>query len=159
MLCVALAGGCRTAPIPAFSAIDVPSGLSSQQVDLAILSGILNKPPPADYDPHAPLSAEEFSKLVWANYLRDARSRSWFPESREPGVVIAAVSTRGLYLRVALRFDESAIHTEILESRNLDQTEGRIHRRALQWIERLRQHIRRELGRMSFTAASSSTRP
>src|SRR5262245_32849719 len=47
--------GCTTAPIPSFAPIPVPAGLSLQQVELAIVAGILNKPPPSGYDPTQPM--------------------------------------------------------------------------------------------------------
>jgi hypothetical protein len=141
---------CRTAPIPAFEPIAVPAGLSLQQVELAILAGITNKSLPRDTDPARTYTDAEFQKLIWDDYLRDAPGRSWFPVSRAPGVVYAAVDTRGHYLRVALQFDRTSIRTEIVESRNLLQEDGRIHKRALSWIENLHAHIRRELTRIAF---------
>lgn len=141
---------CRTAPIPDFAPIPVPPGLSMQQVELAILSAILNKPPPSDIDPRVTLPDDGFQALVWQHYLSDARSRSWFPESREPGIVRAAVNRRGHYLRVALSFDQSYVRSEIEESRELLQTKTHIHRRAITWMNWLHERIRRELGRMAY---------
>ena len=141
---------CKTRPIPAFEPIQVPPGLSAQKVELAIFAGILNKPPPADFDPTGPpLTDEQFRKLLWDYFLRDARGRSWFPESTGPGIVYAAVNARSHYLRVALTFNESVIETQIVASENLMQGEGKIHNRALKWIAQLHEHIRRELGRLS----------
>jgi hypothetical protein len=153
-LCVALlvaaCWSCRTAPIPAFEPIKIPAGLSSQHVELAILSGILNKPPPPQIDPLVPYTDEQFQRLVWDHYLSTAHGRSWFPVSRDPGIVYAAVDTRGHYLRVALMYDTASIRTEIVETKNLKQSEGEIHSRALSWIENLHNHIRRELARLAF---------
>src|SRR5262249_32618323 len=120
-----------TAPIPCFAPIQVPAGLSLQQVELAIVAGILNKPPPSGYDPTEPMSDEAFQHLLWEHFLRDARGRSWFPDSVAPGVVNASVNTRGYSLRVALAFNQTTIETQIISSENLSQSETRIHRRAL----------------------------
>ena len=149
------ASACRTAAIPAFEPIRVPPGLTSQQVELAIIAGILNKPPPPNYDPTQPLSDEDFQHLLWEHFLRDARGRSWFPDSIDPGVVYASVNTRGYSLRVALEFNQSTIETRIISSENLSQSESRIHKRALQWITRLHDHIRRELGRLSLSGGAA----
>jgi hypothetical protein len=149
VLCIS---ACRTAPIPPFTPIPVPDGLSLQQVELAIMAGILNKPPPPGYDPTLSMSEEEFQRFLWEHFLRDARSRSWFPESVGPGVVKASVNTRGYSLRVALDFDQKTISTRILSSENLSQSDTRIHRRALKWIARLHDHIQRELGRLALAA-------
>ena len=150
---------CRTVPIPSFEPIMVPPGLSNQQIELAILSGVLNKPPPMGFDPGRRMSDEEFDRLVWDHYMRTARSRSWFPESRAPGIVYAAVNARSHYLRVSLTFDASLIRTEILASENLQQADGRIHKKAIKWITRLHEHIRRELGRLAFSARPSASSP
>lgn len=141
---------CKTAPIPTLPVIKVPPGLSVQQVELAILSGILNQRPPESYDPRSDMPDDEFQQLVWKHYLQSASARSWFPESRSPGVIEAAVNARSHYLRVALAYDTTSIRMKILESRNLRQSGGRIHKRAVVWLDHLEEHIRRELGRMSF---------
>lgn len=154
-LLLALAG-CKTVPLPEPIEIEVPASLTAQQVELAILSGILNKRPPANYDPRVGLPEAEFQSLVWDHYLQSASARSWFPESREPGYVVAAVSARRHYLRVGISFDTRVITIRILESRNLLQSSGRIHKRVPLWLERLNEHIRRELGRMSFASRSAA---
>lgn len=156
VLLVVAALGCRTVPIPAFEPIAIPRGLSSQQIELAILSGILNKPPPLALDPTHPMPAADFDRLIWQSYMYNARSRSWFPESRKPGEIIAAVDTRGHYLQVSLRYDQGQITTEILQSRNLLQEGGEIHKKAVAWIANLHEHIRRELGRMAFATRAPS---
>jgi hypothetical protein len=141
---------CKTVPIPAFEPIAVPAGLSLQQVELAIFGGITNRAPSRDIDPARTYTDPEFQKIIWDDYMRDAPGRSWFPVSRAPGVVYAAVDTRGHYLRVALYFDRTSIRTEIVESRNLLQEDGKIHKRALSWIENLHANIKRELTRIAF---------
>ena len=150
LVVLACISGCRTVPIPAsFDAIQVPPGLSAQEVEVAIFSGIYNKHPPASYDPTKPLSGEDFDRFIWENYLSAGRTRSWFPESRKPGTVIAAVDTRGHYLEVALAFDTATIQTELIQSKNLQQENGQIHRKVIAWIDNLHEHIRRELNRLA----------
>ena len=149
--------GCRTVPIPAsFETLAVPPGLSAQDVEVAILGGIRNKNAGTSYDPLRPMSAADFDRFVFVTYLADEPGRSWFPESRAPGTVIAAVDTRGHYLQVALKFDTSTIRTELLQSKDLLQEDGHIHKKALAWIANLHEHIRRELTRL---AALRSGRP
>jgi len=147
---------CSTVPLPEAIEIEVPPGLTAQQVELAILSGILNQRPPETYDPRVGLSELEFQALVWNHYLRSASARSWFPESREPGYVVAAVSARRHYLRVGISFDTQTISIRLLESRNLRQSDTRIHERVPLWLDRLEEHIRRELGRMSFASRAAA---
>jgi hypothetical protein len=139
---------CRTVPIPAsFDTIAVPPGLTTRDVEVAILAGIRNKSAAVGYDPLRPPA--DFDRFVWSSYMIDAPGRSWFPESLQPGRVIAAVDTRGHYLQVALKYDASAISTELLQSRNLLQENGHIHKKVLAWIANLHEHIRRELDRLA----------
>jgi hypothetical protein len=141
---------CRTVPLPAsFPEIDVPPGFTTQQVEIAIFSGILNTMPPPAYDPQRTMPQAEYEKFLWDYYLRTGQTRSWFPESRSPGQVIAAVNTRGHYLQVALNFDQQKIRTEFLKSQNLEQENGQIHKAVITWIGNLHEHIKRELGRMA----------
>ena len=157
LLSLVAALGCRTAPIPAPYVIPVPKGLTSQQTEVAVLAGILNTSPPADYDPTKPLSDQEFNTLLWQKFVGSARAgRSWFPESREGRTIFAAVNTRGLYLRAAIETDVDQVRISIVESRNLSQGDGRIRKRAIQWIDNLEAHIRRELGRMSVISRTAS---
>jgi hypothetical protein len=148
-LCVA-AGvvSCRTIPMPAsFETIQVPPGLTVRDVEVAILAGIRNKSAGVGYDPLQP--PPNYERFVQASYMVDLPGHSWYPESRQAGTVIAAVDTRGHYLQVALRYDEHSIRTELLQTRNLLQENGRIHKKVPDWIANLHEHIRRELSRVS----------
>jgi hypothetical protein len=139
---------CRTVPIPAsFDTISVPPGLTARDVQVAILAGIRNTNAAVGYDPLHPPA--DFDRFVWASYMTDPPGRSWFPESLQPGTVIAAVDTRGHYLQVSLKYDASTIRTELLQSRNLLQEDGRIHRKVPAWIANLHEHIGRELTRLA----------
>lgn len=146
---VLLAVACRTAPLPQPYVIELPAGMTAQQAEVAIVAGILDTHPPADYNPHSELSDEEFNRLIWRSFVGTASGRSWLPESRDGNTIIASVDTRGLYLRVAIERSSDAIAISILDSRNLSQSENRIHRRAIKWLRNLEAHIRREVGRMA----------
>jgi len=139
---------CRTVPLPAsFPTLTVPEGLTARDVEVAILAGIRNKSAAVGYDPLRPPA--DFERFVWASYMVDPPGNSWHPESLQPGVVIAAVETRGHYLQVSLKYDPSAIHTQLLQTRDLLQEEGQIHRKVPAWIQNLHEHIQRELLRLA----------
>ncbi|HTO06063.1 MAG TPA: hypothetical protein VMR86_03325 [Myxococcota bacterium] len=160
LVLVGVAGvlGCRTVPIPAsLPTITVPQGLTARDVEVAILAGIRNKSAAVGYDPLVPPA--NFERFVFASYMTDPPGNSWFPESLQPGTVIAAVDTRGHYLEVALKYDTSAIRTELLQSRNLLQENGRIHKKALAWIANLHEHIQRELNRLARLRMGPSPEP
>ena len=140
---------CRTTPLPEPILIEFSPGLSRQQVEVAIFAGILNKPPPPSYDPRVDLSSDEFDSMLWTDFVSTARGRSWFPESRDGDTIYTTVNTRGLYLRAGIEIQASRLVIRIVESRNLEQSESRIHKRALKWLRNLELHITRELGRIS----------
>lgn len=139
--------------MPAPIVIDVPPGLSTQNVEIAVIAAITNRRPPPDYLPSQTLSDEEYERLVWQAFLHEAHSRSWAVESRQPGEIIAVVDVRSHYLQLGIPYDQTTVRLEIRETRNLKQSQGRIHRKVPLWIRRLEDRIRRELGRMSFAGA------
>jgi len=154
--CIVLVFGCRTVPFPEPYIIDVPVGMTQRQLEVAIVAGILNSHPPVDYDPMAKISEEEFHALLWQRFVGTARTRSWFPESREGDTIYASVDTRGLYLRAAIERRPDQIRVSISESRNLSEGDGRIHKRAVVWLRNLEAHIRREVGRMALIVGSAA---
>lgn len=157
IVAVALAAaGCRTVPIPPPVTIDVPPGLTSQEVEVAVIAGILNTHPPVSYDPTRELPQREFDAMLARDFLATAHGRSWFPDARQGDVRYATVDTRGHYLRVAIHMNTRQLRIEIVESRNLLQSNGVIHKKAVAWVENLEAHIRRELGRL---ASYGSTQP
>jgi hypothetical protein len=125
----------------------VPPGLNARDVEVAILAGIRNRSAAVGYDPLQPPA--DFERFVFASYMVDPPGNSWFPESLQPGTVIAAVDTRGHYLQVSLKYDVSSIRTELLQTRNLMQQNGQIHRKVPAWIDNLHEHIGRELTRLA----------
>ena len=147
--------GCSTVPIPEPYVIPLPAGMTSQQAEVAVICGILNTTPPGDYDPTVTLPDEQFRKLVWVGFVGSAKSRSWFPESRDGSTIYAAVNTRGHYLRAAIEQQPTQIRLSIAESRELDQANGRIHEAAVKWMRNLDAHIRREVGRMAMMVSAT----
>ena len=141
---------CRTVPIPGPTVIQVPSGLTEQNVEIAILAAITNRHPPEDYIPSEALSDADFQRLVWRAFLHEAHGRSWTVESRQPAEIVAVVNVRSHYLQLGIPFDTDTVRLEIRGSRNLMQSGNQIHRKVPLWIHGLEERIRRELGRMSF---------
>jgi hypothetical protein len=134
--------------MPAPTLIPVPHGLSRQNVEIAVLAGITNSHPPTTYDPRQALSDADFESLLQRNFLSRDPGISWNPGTREGDTRYATVDTRGLYLRVGILMHPDQLRLEIVESKNLEQENGRIHRTVLPWIENLTNHIERELLRL-----------
>ena len=147
---VLLGISCQTAPIPSPSVIEVPPGVSLSQVQVAILTAITERPEPPPYDDTVVLG-QAGDAIIWSLFKQSvAQQNAWFPESYSAGVIYAGLQIRSHYLRVAIRYDTEAVRTEIVESRNLDQSKTRIHENALVWVDRLNVKIRRALGQVAF---------
>jgi len=155
-LALLLIAGCRTVAIPEPYVISLPEKMTAQQAEVAAIAGILNSPPPKEFDPTKTLSDEEFESLIWRDFVSVANGRSWFLESRQGNRLHAAVDTRGLYLRALVEIHPESIRISIVESRNLSQSESRIHKRAIKWLQNLEAHIRREVGRMALFAGRTA---
>jgi hypothetical protein len=87
------------------------------------------------------------------------RKPGWYPESADPGVIHAGLEKGPYYLRVAIDYDDSTVQTRIVESKQLRQTDDRIHKSAVQWIDQLEMRIRRALGQLAATRALEGREP
>jgi hypothetical protein len=63
---------------------------------------------------------------------------------------VKAAITRAQYeLDIAVNYDDEAARVSIIDSRGLDQEDGRIHGNAVAWIVKLEGRIRAEFDRMA----------
>ena len=143
---------CRTVPIPGPTLIDVPPGLTLQAVEVAVLAGINNVKVPGWYDPTKEVPQVEYDALIEHNFLSMAGGHSWMPGTRTGDVRYATVDTRGHHLKVAIHLALDRLRIEFVESGNLLEENGQIHRKVPEWIGNLAAHIRRELTRLSARA-------
>ncbi|MEM7412313.1 MAG: hypothetical protein AAF430_18945 [Myxococcota bacterium] len=145
-----LCGACAsTAPLPESRPITISEGLTRQNVEVAIISALTNRPPPEEYDPRLRLDDETFKLFIWKHYIRDS-GRAWMVERRDPGAVTAAIIRREYYLQVRVDYGRDAVNWQVTDSRGLDRENGRINRRAADWLEKLDLRLRHELGRMAY---------
>jgi hypothetical protein len=140
--------GCSTTDIPTPATIPIPSGLSEQGVEIAILSAMVVRPPPPVFDPREAMPKEQYEQLVWNYYVTTPTSGGWVIESRDPGAVTGIIKRSGYHLRVVVRHDERAARVSIVDSSGLDQESGSIHENAAEWILKLEARIRSELQQM-----------
>ena len=109
-----------------------------------------NIPPSLDYEQarEAVLVALG-SADVDASWARDTFAGQWFYEYEDEDAVYAGYSVRSHYLRVAVILGGSEIATIVCDSRNLKQTERKIHRKVPGWKGTLDDNIRVALGQAS----------
>ncbi len=151
-LILAVLPGCRTTAIPTFDPLPVPAGLTLDQVEVAILAALANTPVPRELSDGAAIAdralATFFGPLRYQS-VQASHNQEWYPESRQPGTIVAGLNVRSHYLQVRLDLSVSSIRTSITGSRGLKQSETQIHANAIEWVHRLEDRIRRSLGIMS----------
>jgi hypothetical protein len=137
--------GCRPEQIPAPATIQIPSSLNHRSVEIAILSALAVRPPPAVFNPRETMNEDDYEKLVWNYYLTAPPTLGWAVESRKPGVIIGLIRRTDYHLRVAVQYDDQFAKVSIVDSSGLDQTADSIHGKAVGWILKLETRIRTEL--------------
>ena len=147
--------GCMTVPNKSPSPILVPHGLNENDVENAILFAIADKPPPPDLTPGQRIADNALSAFFAAYYEKVGSAREyWYFEDRADGVVYAGFQDRRYYMRTAVHYDAEKVRMEILESRNLRQNYGYIHKKAFDYLMILESRIRRLLGQIATHNAS-----
>lgn len=153
------ASGCTTAPIRPRPPIPV-AGLSSQQVESAVVAALRPERQAATGGPDAIVVGSAGQALVASAIAsgmreRDRASRDWYLESRSPSVIVASVHPDEYYLQVTIEYGPDHVTTRITGSQNLRQSQSRIHKNALVWVDRLEARIRQELSRRYVPGSGS----
>lgn len=139
--------------IPAFEPISVPSGLTVEHVEVAILAVLADIPIPKGFSDGAAVAARAMTAFFSPSTLK----REWYPYSRRAGRIMAGESLRSRHLQVHLDFDTSSIRSSIFRSRNLQQNKKSIHPDAIEWIHQLEDRSRRSFDCISSYRPSRST--
>ena len=119
---------CTTADTIQFAnSMRVPQELNSKQVHDVVLVALGS----ADVE------------VSWA---RDTFDGQWFLEYQDDSVMFAGYSVRSHYLQVAIMFADDKITTIVCDSRNLNQSDRKIHRKVPGWKGTLDDNIRIAMG-------------
>lgn len=150
---------CVTVPNVSPPPIVVPKGLATADIEKAIVASVPGSPTATNLSPGQQMTDTVLSSIpvggFGANY-GGARTRNasggngWFFEGRDTNVVFIGFQHREFYIRVAAQYDTTNITLKILESRNLKQSEDRIHRTAIVWLSSLEGRIRYNLGALAL---------
>jgi len=150
-LLMALVVGCATTvPNESPTPISVPRILNKSDVELAVLLAVADRPPPPTLTPGQQITDNVLGAVVGRAYDRVSSPRQeWYYEDRDVGVVFAGYQRGKFYMRVAVRYDAVNVKMEIMESRNLSQSDGSIHKNAFVWLQTLENRVRRTLGQIA----------
>jgi hypothetical protein len=139
--------------------MSVPANITQEDAEVAIvvmLSAYQEAPHrnfPADQSTHTLVLANPIGAMLWDAYRtrENLPSKGWFVESWEPGLLELGYQRRLHYLHVSIETSGSSLFLRITDSRNLKQSNGRIHKNAKVWVQLLEADIREALGR-AYTA-------
>jgi hypothetical protein len=160
VLLLAFSLNCKTVPIEQRAPIAVPAGLNANDVEVAVLYELANQNVPAELTPGERIANNAMKALFLFRYQNVSdRKPGWYPESAEQGIVYAGFEKGPYYLRVAIEYTDSAVQTRLIESKNLSQTDRRIHKAAPIWIDQLEMRIRRALGQLAAVRALEGREP
>jgi hypothetical protein len=141
---------CKSVPYADPAPIPVPAGLEANEVEFAILLAIADPPDPPRLSPGQRITDHVLDAVIWSyDSVEEPRTEPWYFEAREPSAIVAGYQHGPLYMRVRVKYDTKSVSLSIVESRNFDQTETRIHRGAFSRLQVLENRIRRSLGRMA----------
>jgi len=141
--------GCATVPNVSPPPIPVPSGLAESDVELAVLLAVADPPEPPELTPGQQITDNVLSAIVGGYDSLSRPRQPWYFEAREAGAIFAGYQRGRYYMRVEVEFDTESVSLSIVDSRNLDQTEIRIHEGAFSRLQTLENRIRRALGKIS----------
>jgi hypothetical protein len=133
--------------------ISVPTKLTANDVELAVLMAIADRVAPPKLAPGEKVTDSVLSSVIDpASNTARRQKESWYFEDRQPGVVYAGFQERQYYMRVAVRYDAHNVTMQIVESRGLKQSADRIHKTAFVWLDQLEQRVRRALDTLASRA-------
>jgi hypothetical protein len=141
---------CKSVPYADPPPIPVPRGLQDNDVEFAILLAIADPPEPPKLSPGQRISDQVLDAIVWSyDSVEEPRTEPWYFEARERRAILVGYQRGPLYMRVRVAYDTETVSLSIVESRNFDQTETKIHRGAFARLQTLENRIRRSLGRVA----------
>lgn len=157
-----LLASCNTVPNTSPPPVTVPNGLNANSVELAVLMAVVDAKQPPDLTVGQQITDSVLSAVV-GGYASVQRRNAWYYEGREPGVVFAGFLHRGYYMKVAVGYSAQDVRFSIVESRGLSQSESRIHKTAMRFLQSLEDRVRRSLSMVAqqqlFGPQPTSARP
>jgi len=138
--------GCKSVDINSASPIMVPSGLSLQDVKVAILNAVNPKENPIKLTPYQQITDSALKAHYGFLYKSINTKRRWFLEDIRKDSLLVGYDNGNYYFRVEYKIGKSQIIQRIDGSRNLDQTETTIHKGVFQKLGQMEVNIRKELG-------------
>lgn len=119
----------------------VPDSLSKQDVEQAIIMCFRDPDTAGEVSMGAHMAGELFYKRFGSDFIK----KYWHYEGRGEDKLKAGYTNRKYYMHVEIDYSDDVVFS-ITDSRNLRQSDKRIHKSAVKWLGRLESDIRICLG-------------
>jgi hypothetical protein len=159
VIAMALMAACSTPSINSTQPISIPSGLTTQDVKLAIIYAIYPGKTPTEWSHIDQMTDNALKAAFPFTYSKVDRSENWFLEEIRSGSVLIGFDDGDHYLRVEYVIDRGRIIQRIDGSRNLGQTGETIKKDAFEFLGAMESKIRQSMGILSAMKAESDKKP
>ena len=135
--------GCNTTKIIEPLPTNIPANLTKDEVYSAIIVSLKDAP-------KVPSSVQKTGDddFNWMDGAINSGKQYWHYEGQDNDVVHAGFYYKRFYIRADVTYGKDYIKYTIVDSRNLKQTNGRIHGKAYTWLALLEGDVRMALGRI-----------
>lgn len=144
LLSVILLISCTSVPVNAPTVIKFPIGFSDRDALKAIKTSLSYRP-----KHEVPLGVEIADDIITRVFGKDYSitqpriPQQWFFIRQEANFIYAGYYLNQYYLEVEIQYNKDNATIKIFDSRNLNQTETGIHRKAYTWVDKLEKSIER----------------
>lgn len=144
LLAVILLISCTSVPLSAPTVIKFPIGFSDNDALKAIKTSLSFRP-----KHEVPLGVEIADDIITRVFGKDYSitqpriPQQWFFIRQEANFIYAGYYLNQYYLEVEIQYNKDNATIKIFDSRNLNQTQTGIHRKAYTWLDQLEKSIDR----------------
>ena len=147
--------GCTTTSIEGIKSIAIPRNLSPRDAKIALARAVSGEAAGDGWKNWEKMTNAALGAAFGVRYAGQYAPRGqWYIESVEDRAVVFGCTRGGYYLRVRMSVGADTITPTIEDSQGLKQSGERIHKTAIEWVNRLGILVRGSLGQFSAYRAS-----
>lgn len=140
-----LAVSCTSVNIDSAKPISVPTGLTIQEVKLAIVRAVSPQSSPPELNQYQEITDRALRAHFGFRYQSANQKGRWFIERIEGNSVFVGFDNRKHYFGVEYVIENHQVSQKIDGSRNLGQSDTRIHKAVFRWLGEMESNIRQQM--------------
>ena len=149
--------GCTTTSIEGIKPISIPQNLTPQDAKIALAVAVSQEGASDGWRNWEKMTDAALGAAFGDRYARQHQTRGrWYIESVERNAIVFGCTKGGYYLRVRMNVGTNTIAPIIEDSQGLKQSGDKIHKSAIEWVNRLEFLVRASLGNLSAYRASTA---